>query len=77
MGSLLGMMLGPRNAAAQSSGSPVPMGGGQLVTPGSSTGASPDLALIRAYKSNGTNFANVSLLAQSVAAQDWHGRPGQ
>lgn len=70
MGSLLGMMLGPRNAA-QSSGSPVPMGGGQLVMPGSSTGASPDLALIRAYKSNGTNFANVSLLAQSVAAQDW------
>lgn len=71
MGSLLGMMLGPRNAAAQSPGSPVPVGGAQVVLPGSSNGSSPDLALIRAYKQNGTNFANVSLLAQSVAAQDW------
>jgi phage portal protein BeeE len=39
--------------------------------PGSSSGANPDLTLIRAYKSNGTNYANVSLLAGAVAAQKW------
>jgi len=69
MGSLLGMMLAPRN---QSGGAPVPVGGsGGAMVPGSSSGASPDLTLIRAYKQNGTNFANVSLIARSVAAQKW------
>lgn len=72
MGSLLGMMLGPRNAAAQPAGSPVPMGGGQMVMPGSTTGASPDLTLIRAYKMNGTVHANVSLMARAVAKQKWN-----
>lgn len=70
MGSLLGMMLAPRDQA-QSHGSPVPVGGSVSVLPGSSPGASPDLTLIRAYKQNGTNFANVSLIARSVAAQKW------
>jgi phage portal protein BeeE len=70
MGSLLGQLLAPRNAA--SPGPPVPGGSGGMVMPGSSTGASPDLTLIRAYKQNGTVFANVSLLASSVAAQKWN-----
>jgi phage portal protein BeeE len=69
MGSLLGQLLAPRNAA--SPGPPVPGGSGGMVMPGSSTGASPDLTLIKAYKMNGTVFANVSLLASSVAAQKW------
>lgn len=68
-----GLQRGLLNAGrpAQSPGPPVPMGGGQLVIPGSMTGASPDLTLIRAYKQNGTNFANVSLLAAATAAQEW------
>jgi phage portal protein BeeE len=69
MGSLLGQLLAPRNAA--SPGPPVPGGSGGMVMPGSSTGSSPDLTLIRAYKMNGTVFANVSLLAGAVAAQKW------
>jgi len=74
MGSLLGMMLGPKAAAAApaSSGPPVPMGGSVITTPGSSPGANADLALIRAFKMNGTVHANVSLMARSVAKQQWN-----
>jgi len=74
MGSLLGMMLGPKAAAAPpaSSGPPVPMGGSVITTPGSSPGANADLALIRAFKMNGTVHANVSLMARSVAKQQWN-----
>lgn len=70
MGSLLGMMLNA-GKPAQSAGPPVPGGNGGMGIPGSSTGANPDLTLIRAYKQNGTNYANVSLLAGAVAAQTW------
>jgi HK97 family phage portal protein len=71
MPSLIGQLLGAA-APAQSQGSPVPMGGGQIVTPGSSTGVNPDLALIRSYKMNGTVHSNVSLMARSVAKQQWN-----
>lgn len=61
-----GLRRGFRNQA------PVPMGGrGGGYLPGQAMGQNADLTLIRAYKSNGTNYANVSLLASSVAAQDW------
>ena len=56
---------------AQSSGSPVPMGSSLSPLPGSSAGVNPDLALIRSYKQNGTVHANVSLMARSVAKQQW------
>jgi HK97 family phage portal protein len=71
MGSLLGMMLNA-GAPAQSSGPPVPMGGSDMVMPGSSAGANQDLALIRSYKTNGTVHSNVSLMARSVAKQRWN-----
>lgn len=70
MPSLLGKWMGAAKPA-QPQGPPVPMGGGLTLTPGSSASASPDLTLIRAFKQNGTNFANVSLIARSVAAQKW------
>jgi hypothetical protein len=70
MGSLLGMMLGPRNAA-QGGSAPVPMGSGMVIAPGMTAGANPDLALIRTYKMNGTVRSNVGLIAESVAEQDW------
>ena len=58
--------------AFRNAGAPVPMGGsGPMHVPGQAMGQNTDLTLIRAYKSNGTNFSNVSLLAGSVAAQDW------
>jgi hypothetical protein len=67
MGSLIGKALAPRNAA------PVALGeSGIRVLPGSSGGANLDLALIRAYKTNGTVRANVGLIAEAVAAQDWN-----
>jgi phage portal protein BeeE len=69
MGSLLGMLLAPRN---QAGGSPVPMGSGGSMIPGVAPGGNTDLTLIRAYNGNGTNHANVSLIASSVASQDWH-----
>jgi hypothetical protein len=69
MGSLLGMVLGPRNAAR--SGPPVQMGGGTLTMPGMSSSANPDLQLIRTYKQNGTVRSNSGLIAESVAEQDW------
>lgn len=67
MGSLLGMML-PK---AQAAGTPVPMGGGMVSMPGMSSGANPDLTLIRTYKANGTVRANAGLIAESVAGQQW------
>lgn len=68
MPSLIGKIL----AAAGSSGPPVPVGGtGMSLLPGQSSGRNPDLALIRAYKTNGTVYSNVSLLASAVAAQEW------
>ncbi len=51
---------------------PVPAGGsGPMYLPGHAMGQNTDLTQIRAYKSNGTVFSNVSLLARSVAAQQW------
>ncbi len=56
-----------RNAA------PAPAGGrGPVYLPGSASGRNADLAHIRAYKTNGTNYANVSMIASSVAAQQWN-----
>ena len=71
MPSLLGMLLNA-GAPAQSQGSPVPMGGGMSMTPGGSPGANADLALIRSYGQNGTVHSNVSLMARSVAKQQWN-----
>lgn len=70
MPSLIGQLLGAAKPA-HSPGAPVPMGGGQITMPGMSAGANPDLALIRAYKQNGTVRANSGLIAESVAEQDW------
>lgn len=65
--SLVGKALALRNQ-----GPPVPVGGDMIrMLPGSGLGGNTDLTLIRAYKTNGTNQANVSLLASSVAAQQW------
>jgi HK97 family phage portal protein len=49
------------------------MGGssGMQMLPGMATGSNVDLTLIRAYKGNGTVFANVGLLAAAAAGQDW------
>lgn len=48
------------------------MGGGSAaMLPGMAPAANTDLALIRAYKSNGTVFSNVSLLASATAAPAW------
>jgi len=68
MPSLIGKALALRN-----SGPPVPMGGssGMQMLPGMATGSNVDLTLIRAYKGNGTVFANVGLLAAAAAGQDW------
>ena len=68
MGSLIGKALALRG----SSGPPVPMGGGGMqMLPGTGMGANVDLTLMRAYKTNGTVFANVGLLAAAAAGQDW------
>lgn len=68
MRSGLSRALAPRNAG----GPPVPAGGSDAsgLVPGG-PGASTDLTLIRSYKSNGTVYANVSLLASAAAAQQW------
>lgn len=64
--SLIGKALAVRNSA------PVPYSdGGLYAIPGMAMAASPDAALMRAYGTNGTVYANVSLLASSVAAQPW------
>ena len=39
--------------------------------PGQGMGSNVDLTLMRAYKGNGTVFANVGLLASAAAGQDW------
>ena len=65
--SLLGKALATRN-----SGPPVPMGGGTLqMLPGMATGTNVDLTLMRAFKTNGTTFSNVSLLASAAAGPVW------
>jgi HK97 family phage portal protein len=72
MGSLLGRLLGA-GPAPESPGPPVPMGGGMVTSmPGSSSGPNVDLTLIRTYKQNGTVHSNVSLMARSVAKQQWN-----
>lgn len=51
---------------------PVPMGGGGMMTlPGSPGAGNTDLTLLRTYRQNGTVNSNVSLLASSVASQPW------
>jgi HK97 family phage portal protein len=69
MASLIGKALAVRNAT------PVPMGGsggGPSSFLLGGTGSSvPDEALMRAYTSNGTVHANVSLLARSTAGPVW------
>jgi HK97 family phage portal protein len=70
MGSLLGQLMNAK--ASQSAGSPVPMGGGMVGMPGSSSGSNIDLTLIRSYRMNGTVYSNVSLMARSVAKQQWN-----
>jgi hypothetical protein len=65
-------LIGKALASRTSSGPPVPLGGGGgSYLPGMAMGSNMDLTLIRAYKTNGTVQANVSLLASSVAAQEW------
>lgn len=52
---------------------PVPMGGGSAgMLPGQSPGMNTDLTLIKSYKSNGTVFSNVALLASAAAGQKWN-----
>jgi phage portal protein BeeE len=67
MGSLLGKALAVRNAV------PVPLGdgGGGFQYPGLATGTAADGALMRSYASNGTLFANVSMLARATAGPVW------
>ena len=65
--SLVGKALALRNV-----GPPVPMAGDGIVyLPGMAPGGNIDLTLIRSFKTNGTVQANVSLLASSVASQQW------
>ena len=60
-----------RNAA--SGGPPVPLGGGMATSlPGMGSYAGSDLALMRAYKTNGTARSNIWLLASATASQQWH-----
>ena len=68
MPSLIGKALALRSQG----GPPVPMGGNTLQTlPGMGMGHNVDLTLMRAYKQNGTVFANVGLLAAAAAGQQW------
>ena len=68
MPSLIGKALALRSQG----GPPVPMGGGTMqMLPGMAAGSNVDLTLMKAYKSNGTVFANVGLLASAAAGQDW------
>lgn len=67
MGSLIGKL-----AATAASGPPVPMGASMPNRmPGLGYGPNSEIALMRAYGSNGTVFSNVSLLASSVAKPPW------
>lgn len=66
MASLIGKALAARNAAKP----PVPMSGRRgFAQPMFSV--SGDEALLRCYGGNGTNYANVSLLASSAAKPEW------
>ena len=58
----------PRNA---SGGPPVRMGAASSFSGSGPGGGNPDLALLRAYKSNGTARANIGLIASSVAKPQW------
>lgn len=66
--SLIGKALGLRNQLP-----PVPLGdvSGFYKLPGLAMNSNQDEALLRAFGLSGTVYANVSLLASSVAAQDW------
>ena len=68
MPSLIGKALALRSQG----GPPVPMGSSTMqMLPGQGMGSNVDLTLMRAYKGNGTVFANVGLLASAAAGQDW------
>lgn len=65
-------LLGKALALRSPGGPPVPMGGsGMQMLPGTAMGSNVDLTLMRAFKTNGTAFANVGLLASAAAGQDW------
>lgn len=70
MGSLLGLLL---NAGRESRPPvPVPAGGRSLGSLAlGRAGGGQDAAYLRAYKQQGTVFANVSLLAESTAGPQW------
>ena len=69
MASLIGKALAVRNAG----GPPVPLGSPRFSPMATSTAdASDDAVLLRTYGSQGTVFSNVSLLASSTAAPEWH-----
>jgi HK97 family phage portal protein len=67
MSSLIGKALAVRNQT------PVPLGEGGALSyfPSLAMGAAPDEALMRAYGTNGTVNANVSMLASSTAGPVW------
>jgi phage portal protein BeeE len=70
MASLIGKALA---TAAGQQGPPVPMGASMPQRmPGLGYGPNSEIALMRAYGSNGTVYANVSLLASSVAKPAWN-----
>jgi HK97 family phage portal protein len=67
MASLIGKALAVRNA-----GPPVPLGSSRFsALSGIMPGGDDDAANMRAYSTQGTVFANVSLLAGSTAAPEW------
>lgn len=68
--SLIGKALALVN---QQGGPPVPLSGtpGGYLLPGTSTRGTRDAAYLQAYGSQGTVFANVSMLASSCAGQTW------
>ena len=67
MASLIGKALAVRNQ----SGPPVPLGSPRFTGIASMMGGDTDEANMRAYGTQGTVFANVSLLASSTAAPVW------
>ena len=69
----MGRSLVGKALALRSAGPPVPMGSDTIsYLPGrSDLGGNADLTLIKAYKSNGTTFSNVALLASATASPDW------
>ena len=68
MASLIGKALAVRNA-----GPPVPLGAPRWSPMATSMpDAADDAVLLRSYGTQGTVFANVSLLASSTAGPEWH-----